>query len=152
MKEEPVPEELIPDVQIKTAKKHYGNLYRESIIRVIAFSIPALIFTIASIWLYVKTKEGFTFRNITYIVPDYIMYLSIAAAIVCWGLFFWLKVYRSHKRAELWRKSMENYEALVLSESQFKTEQEKKEASRRSLKKAKKEIALNGEIITGPLI
>lgn len=134
-------EDDVSEIQIETAKKHYGNLYRQSILRVILYAIPALLFTIASLFLYIMSEEGLMFRGMSYSVPDFLLVISIAAAIACWGLFFWLKVRNSHKQAELWKKSMESYENLVKTESQFKTEEEKKQASKRSLRKAQREMA-----------
>ena len=127
-------------IQIETAKKHFGSLYQESMLKVVLYSIPALVFTISSVVLFVRSEEGFNFNGMSYMVPGYVSLLMIVAAIICWGLFFWLKVRSSHKQAELWRKSMESYENLVLSESKLKTEEEKKAASRRSLRRAQREM------------
>lgn len=126
-----------PIVQTETAKKHYNNLYYRSMLSVVLYSIPAVFFTVVSIILYFGFEERWSFLHLNfYQQSDVNTIISIVAAVGCWGLFFWFQVRKTHKRAELWRKSMESYEALVLSESQFKTEEEKREAARQSIELA----------------
>jgi len=129
------------EVQTQVAKKHFTHLRHASLRSVLLNSIPAVLFTIGAFALYTAVEEQNPFIRQFYTDGlSFVMLACIIAAVICWGLFFWIQVRNSQKRAALWRQAMESYESLVASESQFKTKEEKREASRRSLKIAEKKF------------
>lgn len=129
------------EVQTKVAKGYFTDLRHASLRSLLLNAVPAILFTIGAISLYAAVEEQNPFiRQFYNDGISFILLACIIAAVICWGLFFWIQVRNSQKRAALWRQAMENYESLVVSESQFKTSAEKREASRKSIKRAREEM------------
>lgn len=130
--------------QIEVAKKHYTNLREESLISLILYMIPALVFTAAAFWFYFGVEEQTPFIGQFYSSGlNFVLLSLIIASIVCWGIFFWIQVKRSHERAKLWKDSLKSYEELIINESKFKTEEERRLAARESVKNVNKKFPKN---------
>lgn len=128
--------------QIDSVKEYYRSLYNRSMRTTFLFSLPAVVLTLITVYFYASVEDrAFYLQRLFETGEGFLIVVFAISAVICWAVFFWNQVSQSRKRAVLWKQSMESYEQLVLMESQFENEEDRRLASRQALLNASQDVS-----------